>query len=70
MFAVLKGYAPLEKAHPAIQSVMQRFLYEAAVEILSRDFELRKQMLEKIPALIRPHVEQEIWRVWRTRNEV
>jgi len=61
---------PLEKAHPAIQSVMQRLLYEAACEILEKEKELRKPMLQKVPELIRPHVEAEVWRVWRMRNEV
>ena len=64
------GYVPMEKAHPAIQSVMQKFLYEAACEILSKEKELRKPMLQKIPELVRSHVEKEVWRVWRMRNEI
>jgi hypothetical protein len=49
---------------------MQKLLYEAACEILGKEKELRKPMLEKVPELIRPHVEAEVWRVWRMRNEV
>ena len=67
---VLNGHKPLEQAHPAIQSIMQKFLYEAACEILEAEKEVRKHMLEKIPELIRPHVEKEVWRIWRMRNEV
>jgi hypothetical protein len=61
---------PLEKVHPAIQSAMQKLLYEAACEILAAEKEVRKPMLQKVPELIRPHVEAEVWRVWRMRNEV
>jgi hypothetical protein len=49
---------------------MQRFLYEAACEILQANKEVRKSMLQKVPELIRPHVEAEVWRVWRMRHEV
>jgi hypothetical protein len=49
---------------------MQKLLYEAACEILTAEKEKRSLMLQKVPELIRPHVEAEVWRVWRMRNEV
>jgi hypothetical protein len=70
IFSVLNGYAPLEKQPRAIQSACSLHFYEAACEILNMKKEVRKQALEALPALVQPHVEQEIWRIWRLRNEV
>jgi hypothetical protein len=68
IFAVLKGYSPLEKQPKAIQSACAIHFYEVACEILNMKKEVRKKALEALPELVRPHVEQEIWRVWELRN--
>jgi len=70
MEEVLSGKLHYELAHPAIKSACRLQIYEGACEILKIPQPLRKAALEKIPALIRPYVEEEVVRLWRMRNDV
>lgn len=71
MHEVLTGQLHYELAQPAIQSACRLQIYEGACEILRLpDKETRRKALDKLPALIRPYVEEEAMRLWRTRNDV
>jgi hypothetical protein len=68
--AVLRGKLAMELVHPAVQSMLRLQIYEGACEILKLPQGERRAALGKIPALIRPHVEEEVVRLWRDRNDV
>jgi hypothetical protein len=70
MHEVLSGELHYELAQPAIQSACRLQIYEGACAILKLDQTLRKAALGKLPALIRPYVEEEVVRLWRNRNDV
>ena len=71
MREVLKGEVHYELAQPAIQSACRLQIYEGACEILRLpDKEARRAALNKLPALIRPYVEEEAMRLWRIQNDV
>ena len=68
---VLSGKLHYELAQPAIQSACRLQIYEGACAILKMpDKEARRAALDRIPALIRPYVEEEAMRLWRIRNDV
>jgi len=71
MEKVLLGQISFESAPAAIQSWARLPIYEGACAILKLEKrEDRKKALQSIPELIRPHVEKEVWRIWRLRNEI
>lgn len=64
--AVLSGKAPLEGEDPAIQSVCSKYIFDGAKAILGlKTKEARRRALDRAPALIRPHLEREIMRLFR-----
>lgn len=66
---VLRGEVPLESEEPAIQSACSFYIYEGAVELLSiPGKQARRAALSRIPALIRPHIEKEAWRIFDRRR--
>ena len=67
---IMSGRSPYEIAQPAIQSACRIQIYQGACEILKLDQPLRKAALEKLPALIRPYIQEEVVRIWRIRNDV
>jgi hypothetical protein len=66
---VLRGEVPLEQEEAGIQSACSFHIYEGACEVLSLpSIEARRRALARIPALIRPHVEQEVRRIFNKRK--
>lgn len=62
---LLMGRTAWEDADPAIRSWAAFFIFDAAKTILKAPKEKRRGMLGKIPALIRPRVEDEIRRLFK-----
>lgn len=64
---LLGGQIEWDEAPEAIKSWASKEIFDAAKTILSRGKtkEARQAMLAKIPAKIRPKVEDEIMRLWR-----
>lgn len=65
---VLDGSLSLSNAPKSIQSQVRLPIYDAAVEILKMPKEKRRVALSRIPALIRPYVEDEVRRLWSMRK--
>jgi hypothetical protein len=66
---VLTGKVRLEDEDPSIQSVCGKHIYDGAVSILSiNGKEARRKALLKVPEYIRPHIENEVWRIYKKRN--
>ena len=64
--AVLIGEVELEKADAAIQSVCSKYIFDGATAVLKlKTKEARRRALDKAPALIRPHLEREVMRLFR-----
>jgi len=69
LHAVLSGKLDHADADPSIQSMCRLYFYEGAVEILAvptKDGRIRA--LQRIPELVRPHVEKEVWRIYKLRK--
>ena len=67
--AVIRGKVALTDEDASIQSVCSRYIYEGAVELLAiRTLEGRRSALNKVPPLIRPHVEAEVMRIHKERR--
>jgi hypothetical protein len=66
---VLIGKVRLEDEDASIQSVCSKYIYDAAISILSmKQREARQKALAKLPELIRPHIEDEVWRIHKRRK--
>lgn len=66
---VLTGKVRLEDEDPAIQSVCSKYIYDGAMSILSiKDKAARQAALKKLPELIRPHIEDQVWRIYKKRK--
>lgn len=64
--AVLMGKVPLEDEEEGIQSVCSKYIFDGAKAVLRLPTkEARRAALNKAPALIRPHLEREIMRLFR-----
>lgn len=64
--AVLMGKVALEDEDQAIQSVCSKYIFDGARAVLRLPTkEARRAALNKAPALIRPHLEREIMRLFR-----
>ena len=64
--AVLTGKAPLEGEDPAIQSVCSKYIFDGATAVLKlKTKDARRAALDRAPALIRPHLEREVMRLFR-----
>lgn len=63
---VLSGEIEMESAPAAIQSWARFEIYRGAAHVLALpDKKARQAALQKVPPLIRPHVESEVLRLWR-----
>ena len=66
--AVLMGEVRLEDEDQGIQSVCSKHIYDGAKSLLTiPDREKRRRALDRLPALIRPHIEAEALRQFRMR---
>ena len=65
--SLLMGKTKWEDAPEAIRSWARKPIFDAACMILKApDQEARRRMLAKIPDAIRPRVEDEVKRMWRS----
>ena len=66
---VLTGVVRLEDEDAAIQSVCSKYIFDAAMTILSINGKVaRKNALSRLPELIRPHIENEVWRIYKRKK--
>ena len=71
MQAVLSGAASFDEADPAIQSLLQKPIYDAAVVIVKEsDRDKRRKMLTEVPESYRVQVAKETERLWPIRNKL
>jgi hypothetical protein len=64
--AVLMGQVALESEDAGIQSVCSKYIFDGAKAILGlKTKDARRAALDRAPALIRPHLEREIMRLFR-----
>lgn len=71
MQAVLSGAASFDDADPAIQSLLQKPIYDAAVVIVKEsDRDKRRKMLTEVPESYRLQTEMEVKRLWPIRNKL
>lgn len=67
--AVLMGLVPLESEDQGIQSACSKHIYDGAVSVLKLpNKEARRRALDRIPELIRPHVEREVLKLYKARK--
>lgn len=67
---VLSGKVDLKSEDKSIQSACSKFIYDGAIAILAmKDKEARKRALKRVPEMIRPHIEEEVWRIYKRRNQ-
>lgn len=67
--AVLMGKVALESEDTGIQSACSKHIYDGAMSVLrlsSKD--ARRRALDRLPPLIRPHVESEVLRLHKARR--
>jgi len=66
---VLTGVVRLEDEDAAIQSVCSKYIFDGAMTILSINGKVaRKNALSRLPELIRPHIENEVWRIYKRKK--
>ena len=64
--AVLMGNVALESEEAGIQSVCSKYIFDGATAVLKlKTKEARRAALDRAPALIRPHLEREVMRLFR-----
>lgn len=64
--AVLTGKVELESEDDGIQSVCSKYIFDGATAVLKlKTKEARRAALDRAPALIRPHLEREVMRLFR-----
>ena len=67
--SVMAGKAEMDDMPPKIKMICSFKAFIMACEILEFETkERRKAELEKIPERLRPHVEQWVWEIWRSRH--
>lgn len=67
--AVLTGKVRLEDEEPGIQSACSKYIFDGAKSLLAiPDKEKRRRALDRLPALIRPHIEKEAWRIFMSKR--
>lgn len=64
---LMMGRATWNDSPASIQSWAQRFIYDAAKQILSAEKAKRRAMIDKVPPHMRVMVEAEIKRLWSIR---
>ena len=63
--AVLMGNVALESEEAGIQSVCSKYIFDGATAVLKlKTKEARRAALDRAPALIRPHLEREVIRLY------
>ena len=63
--AVLMGQVALESEDAGIQSVCSKYIFDGATAVLKlKTKEARRAALDRAPALIRPHLEREVIRLY------
>jgi hypothetical protein len=68
--AVLMGKVAMEDEEEGIQSACSKHIYDGAKSILAiPDKEKRRRALDRLPALIRPHIEREAWRIFMIKGK-
>jgi len=66
----MAGRIALDDQDKSIQSACSLPIYQRSKEILNlKTKDERRLELEKLPEKIRPHIEKEIMRLWRIRND-
>ena len=61
---ILRGKVRMEDEEEGIQSACRKYIYDGAVSILAIEGrEARKRALNRVPVLIRPHIEMEARRI-------
>ena len=67
--AVMTGKIEMDAVPEKIKMICSFKAFILACEILEYETKERRRMeLEKIPELLRPHVEKWVWEVWRSRH--
>jgi hypothetical protein len=67
---VLIGRIALEDQPDAVQSACRLAIYERSCKILDLGTKIeRRAAIARTPEKLRPHIEKEVMRVWRMRNE-
>ena len=67
--AVLSGKVALESEDAGIQSACSKKIYDGAVSVLGLSSkEARRAALDRVPDLIRPHLEREVLKLHRSRK--
>jgi hypothetical protein len=63
--AVLMGEVELKSEDAGIQSVCSKYIFDGATAVLKlKTKEARRAALDRAPALIRPHLEREVIRLY------
>lgn len=71
LFAVLSGAVSMDDTDPAIRSMAQKPIHDAAVTLIRiEDKHARRQTLQKIPEKMRPYVEKRVAELWDMRYEL
>jgi len=66
---LMRGKVAWDDAPTAIRSWASRYIHDAACQVLAEpDKGNRRNMLGRIPANVRPHVEAEVKRLWAARR--
>jgi len=66
---VLTGVVRLEDEDASIQSVCSKHIFDGAMTILSMNGQVaRRNALSRLPELIRPHIENEVWRIYKRKK--
>lgn len=68
MADVMAGKKPIEDLVEGVRSAIRAEIYREACRILEIKKEGRKEALEAVPAMIRPHIEAEVRRIWEMRR--
>jgi len=67
--AILRGEVELTSEDAGIQSACSKHIYDGAISILKLSTkEKRRRALDKVPALIRPHLEREVLRLHKAKK--
>lgn len=67
--AVLMGKVRLEDEDQGIQSACSKYIYDGARAVLRISTkEARRAALDRVPELIRPHIEREVLRLYRAKR--
>jgi len=69
MKEVMEGRKPIEDLTDAVRSAIRIEIYREACRILDIEGkEARREALGLVPAMIRPHIEAEVRRIWEMRK--